>query len=70
MPHIIVKMYPGRSKEVKEVFAAKLQKLTVEELGCQPGHVSVSIEDIPQGEWKEKVAEKMVLEDLIIKPNF
>lgn len=30
MPHIVVKMYPGRSQEVKEDFAKKVQQLTVE----------------------------------------
>jgi len=63
-------MYPGRSREIKEAFAEKLKKLTVEELGCEPGHVSVSIEDVPKNEWKEKVSDKMEKEDLIIKPNF
>lgn len=45
MPYIIVKMYPGGIEDIKEYFAKKLQKLTVEKLGCQPGHVPVSIED-------------------------
>ncbi|MEG0856668.1 MAG: tautomerase family protein [Terrisporobacter sp.] len=70
MPHIVVQMYPGRSNEIKEDFAKKVQKLTVEEFGCQPGHVSVSVEDIAQENWKEEVVEKIRPEDLIIEPNF
>lgn len=70
MPHIVVKMYPGRSQEVKEDFAKKVQQLTVEEFGCQPGHVSVSVEDIKPENWKEEVVNQIREEDLIIEPNF
>lgn len=70
MPHISVKMYLGRSLEVKEAFAKKLQKLTVEELGCKEGHVSVSFEDIAQEDWQKQVVEQIKSEDLIIEPNF
>lgn len=70
MPHIVVKMYPGRSEEVKEDFAKKVQKLTVDELSCQPGHVSVSVEDIQPENWKDEVVDKIRPEDLVIEPNF
>ncbi|WP_195335242.1 tautomerase family protein [Paraclostridium bifermentans] len=70
MPHIVVKMYPGRSREIKEDFAKKIQQLTVDEFGCQLGHVSVSVEDIEPENWKEKVVENIKSEDLIIEPNF
>ena len=70
MPHIVVKMYPGRSKEIKEEFAKKVQQLTVDEFGCQPGHVSVSVEDIKPENWKDEVVDKIRPEDLIIEPNF
>ena len=70
MPHISVKMYPGRTLEVKEDFAKKLQKLTMEEFGCQAGHISVSVEDIAQEDWQKEVVEQIKSEDLIIEPNF
>lgn len=70
MPHIVVKMYPGRSREIKEDFAKKIQQLTVDEFGCQLGHVSVSVEDIEPENWKEKVVENIKSEELIIEPNF
>ena len=70
MPHIVVKMYPGRSREAKEDFAKKVQELTVSELKCPPEYVSVSVEDIAQEDWKEEVVDKIRLEDLIIEPNF
>lgn len=70
MPHISVKMYPGRNLEVKEDFAKKLHKFAVEQLGCKDGHVSVSIEDIAQEDWQKQVVEQIKPEDLIIEPNF
>lgn len=47
MPHLSVRLYPGRSKEVKQDFANKLQNLVVNELGCEPNVVSVSFKEIP-----------------------
>lgn len=55
MPHIAVQMYPGRSDEVKRSLAQRLAKAASEELGRGIEHFSVSIEDVPQDEWKEKV---------------
>ena len=70
MPHISVKMYPGRTQEVKEDFAKKLQKLMMEELGCKADHISVSVEDIAPEHWQKEVVEQIKSEDLIIEPNF
>lgn len=42
MPHLSVRLYPGRSEEVKKEFADKLQQFVVQELGCEPKVVSVS----------------------------
>ena len=55
MPHITVQMYPGRSREVKQRLADKLAQVASEELGKGIEHFSVSIEDVPESEWKAKV---------------
>lgn len=55
MPHITVQMYPGRSDETKLMLAQKLAETASEALGRGIEHFSVSVEDIPQEEWKEKV---------------
>ena len=55
MPHITVQMYPGRSHEVKQRLADKLAQVASEELGKGVEHFSVSVEDVPQSEWKAKV---------------
>lgn len=70
MPHIVLQMYPGRTPEVKAEFAKKVQQLTVDEFGCKPGHVSVSVEDITPENWNKEVVEKIKQQDLYIHPNF
>lgn len=55
MPHVILKMYPGRSEEMKEQAVAFLVKAVVESIGCKESAVSVAIEEIPKEEWVDKV---------------
>ncbi|MDY0360364.1 MAG: tautomerase family protein [Desulforegulaceae bacterium] len=55
MPHIIVKMYPGRSLEQKQEFALKITDEAVKILGCSADSVSVAIEEIEQENWKYQV---------------
>ncbi len=55
MPHITLKMMPGRSEEQKQAVADALVKAAMEALGCREGALSVSVEDVPSGEWAEKV---------------
>lgn len=55
MPHIIVQMYPGRDDETKKRLAQALVRTASEELKRGPEHFSVSIEDIPQEEWNDRV---------------
>ena len=51
MPHISVKLYPGRSQEMKENLAHKLQECLASESGCWSNDdISVSFEEIgPEG---------------------
>ena len=51
MPHISVKLYPGRSREMKENLAHKLQECLASESGCWSNDdISVSFEEIgPDG---------------------
>ena len=60
MPHITVQMYPGRNDEIKERLAKALAKTASEELGRGLEHFSVSIEDVPQEEWNDKVYNSVI----------
>ena len=45
MPHIIVKLYPGRSEEKKKHLANEIVKVVVEIADCEKKSVSVAFED-------------------------
>ena len=70
MPHLSVKMYPGRSEEVKQDFAKKLQDFVVKELGCTPNVVSVSFKEIEADKWKDVIGDEIAGEDVCIKADF
>ncbi len=55
MPHIIVKMTPGRSPETKRRVADAVAKAVMAETGVKDEALSVSIEDIADDDWMEKV---------------
>lgn len=70
MPHLSVRMYPGRSKEVKQEFADKLQDFVVKELGCEPSAVSVSFKEIDADKWKDVIGDEIAGEDVYIESDF
>ena len=55
MPHISVKLYPGRSEQQKAQLAEAIVQDVVDILRCGEGSISVAIEDIDPQDWKEKV---------------
>lgn len=57
MPHINVKMFPGRSEEAKKSLADKIMVLAQEELGCPMEALSVSVQDVAQDAWDKDVAD-------------
>ena len=73
MPHINIKMYPGRSEEVKRELADAIVKDVVAIAKCQEKSVSVSIEEIDSVEWPEKVYKPEILDKqdkLYKKPGY
>lgn len=73
MPHIIVKLYPGRSEEVKQQLADQLVKDVMDIAKCQEKSVSLSIEEIEPEHWAEKVYKPDILElkgKLYKKPGY
>ena len=55
MPHVIVKMYPGRSEEQKVQLADAIAKDVMAYAKVGDEAVSVSIEEIGAKEWADKV---------------
>ena len=73
MPHITVQMYPGRDEKIKKNLAEKLAEVASRELGREIEHFSVSIEDVPQDEWKEKVYDKVAdssNKNVFVRPGY
>ncbi|URA09286.1 tautomerase family protein [Thermospira aquatica] len=73
MPHIIVKMYPGRTMEQKKALTEAIREALIQSIGADPKTISLAIEEIPPSEWKEKVYDKEIvpqMENLWIKPGY
>ena len=70
MPHISVKMYPGRTDETKKKIAEKGRDCLVEEMQMEPKYFSVSVEEIEKADWQNKVADQIKENELYIKADF
>jgi len=73
MPHVIIKMYPGRSEQQKRQLAEPIVKDVVAIAGGGEDSVSVAIEEIPAAEWTEKVYRPDILKNwdkLYKKPGY
>ena len=70
MPHIAIKMYPGRSEELKKEIAVKTRDFLAQEIGMEEKFFSVSVEDIEKDQWQEEVVDKIAKDDLYVESNF
>ena len=55
MPHVIVKLWPGKSDQEKARLAEKIAKDVMDVLNYGEESVSVGFEEIKSQDWKEKV---------------
>ena len=62
MPHVIVKLYPGRSEEQKIKLADEIVKDVVAIAQRDEKSVSVSFEEIEKEDWAEKVYKPDILD--------
>jgi len=60
-PHVIVKLYPGRTEEQKIRLAEQIVKDVVVIMQCGEESVSVAIEEIKPEDWAEKVYKPDIL---------
>ncbi len=73
MPHVIVKLWPGRSEQEKKQLADAIVKDVVTYAKCDESSVSVAIEEIKSSDWAEKVYKPDILdkqEKLYKKPGY
>lgn len=55
MPHIIVKLWVGKTEAQKKKLTEELTKTAMSVIGYSAGSFSVAIEDFEPKDWKEKV---------------
>jgi len=55
MPHVIVKLWPGKSEQQKKQLAEAITKDVMEVLHYGAESVSVAIEEVKSQDWAEKV---------------
>lgn len=73
MPHVIVKLWPGKSERQKTKLAEAIVQDVVDILGNGEESVSVAIEEVRPEDWKEKVYRPDILdkqETLYKKPGY
>ncbi len=55
MPHVIVKLWPGKSEAQKQRLAEKITKDVMDVLNYGDESVSVGFEEISSRDWQQKV---------------
>ena len=65
MPHVIVKLWPGKTEEQKRRLAEAIAKNVMDVLDYGEESVSVAIEEIEARDW----AEKVYTPDIMNKPD-
>jgi 4-oxalocrotonate tautomerase len=65
MPHVIVKLWPGKSEQQKKKLADAIAKGVMDILHYGPESVSVAMEEIRSRHWADKVFKP----DIQQKPN-
>ncbi len=73
MPHVIVKLWPGKSQRQKRQLADPITQAIMAVLNYGEESVCVPIEEIPPKDWAEKVYKPDILgkpEQLYQKPGY
>jgi len=73
MPHVIVKLWPGKSERQKTQLAERMAKDVMSVLRYGEESVSVAIEEISADDWAEKVYRPDILnkwDKLYKKPGY
>jgi 4-oxalocrotonate tautomerase len=73
MPHVIIKMYPGRTEEQKKKLVKAITDSIVKIVDADEKVISIAVEDVSPEEWAEKVYRPDILEKkdtLYKKPGY
>jgi 4-oxalocrotonate tautomerase len=61
VPHVIVKLYPGRSEEQKAKLAEEITRALIEVANSSEKSISVGIEEVAPEDWTETVEKPDIL---------
>ena len=64
MPHVSVKLYPGRTEAQKLQLAERIVSAMGETIGARPETISVSFEEVSAEDWDEKVVKPDIADKL------
>ena len=73
MPHVNIKMYPGRSEDVKQELTDAIVKDVLSIVKCDEKWISVVFEEIDSAQWPQKVYKPEILDKqdkLYKKPGY
>jgi 4-oxalocrotonate tautomerase len=73
MPHIIIKLYPGRTEQQKQQLAEAITEDVISITECEEKSVSLAFEEIEPADWAEKVYRPEILDKqdkLYKKPGY
>ena len=73
MPHVLVKLWPGKSEKQKQQLADQITQSVMQVLHYGDESVSVAFEEISAKHWKKKVYDPDILahpETLYKKPGY
>ena len=65
MPHVIVKLWPGKSEAQKSRLAERITRAVTDVLGYGEESVSVAMEEVEPRDW----AEQVYTPDIVNKPE-
>jgi 4-oxalocrotonate tautomerase len=65
MPHVIVKLWPGKSEQQKQQLAEEITTSVMRTLNYGPESVSVGFEEVAPDDWAEEVYRP----DIVAKPK-
>lgn len=63
MPHIIVKLYPGRSEVQKKKLVKDITAAVSENLNLDESTISIGIEEVPKEKWAKEVYKKDIIDN-------
>lgn len=73
MPHVIIKLHPGRTDAEKERLADRMAEVLHETLAYRPENVSVVVEEVAPERWMQNVYEPDIQQrqsDLFRRPGY